>query len=194
MSGLRLRRPSFALVVSIIALSVALGGTSYAAFTLPNNSVGAEQLKSAAVTTKKIKNGAVTGAKVKLGTLVAANFKAGQLPRGAQGLKGDSGPQGPKGDPGPPGPNGTNGATNVVVRLGSPVAVANGTQGTATASCEPGERATGGGSATSGVGPGWAVEDSFPLPLGTPTEWEVSASNNTGSTNNLQASVICASP
>jgi hypothetical protein len=139
MSGPRLRRPSSALVVSIIALSVALGGTSYAAFTVPNNTVGTEQLKSAAVTTKKIKNGAVTGAKVKLGTLVAANFRAGQLPRGAQGPvgaqgpKGDPGPQGPKGDPGPPGPNGTTGATNVVVRLGSPVAVANGSQGTATA-------------------------------------------------------------
>jgi hypothetical protein len=50
--------------VSIIALVVALGGTSYAAFSLPANSVGTKQLKNGAVSTNKIKNHAVTGAKV----------------------------------------------------------------------------------------------------------------------------------
>jgi hypothetical protein len=50
----RLRRPSAALVVSTIALIVALGGTSYAAMTLPLNSVGTKQLKNGAVTTKKL--------------------------------------------------------------------------------------------------------------------------------------------
>jgi hypothetical protein len=64
MSTLRLRAPSPALVVSVIALIVALGGTSYAALTLPNNSVGTQQLKNGAVTTKKIKNGAVTAPKI----------------------------------------------------------------------------------------------------------------------------------
>ena len=58
---LRFRRPGPALVISIVALIVALGGTSYAAFKLPNNSVGTKQLKKNAVTTAKIKNGAVTG-------------------------------------------------------------------------------------------------------------------------------------
>jgi hypothetical protein len=57
------RRPSAALVVSLLALIVALGGTSYAAFKLPKNSVGSKQLKKNAVTTKKIKNGAVTAKK-----------------------------------------------------------------------------------------------------------------------------------
>jgi hypothetical protein len=62
-------RPSAGLVVSIIALIVALGGTSYAAFSLPKNTVGTKQLRTGAVTTKKIKNGAVTGSKIKLSTL-----------------------------------------------------------------------------------------------------------------------------
>jgi hypothetical protein len=53
-----LRRPSAALVVSIIALLVALGGSSYAAFRLPSNSVGTKQLKAGAVTTKKLAHGA----------------------------------------------------------------------------------------------------------------------------------------
>jgi hypothetical protein len=48
-------RLSPALVISLIALFVALGGTSYAAITtLPANSVGTKQLKTAAVTGTKL--------------------------------------------------------------------------------------------------------------------------------------------
>jgi hypothetical protein len=47
--------PSPALVVSLLALFVALGGTSYAAInSLPANSVGTPQLKNGAVTAPKI--------------------------------------------------------------------------------------------------------------------------------------------
>jgi hypothetical protein len=60
----RLRAPSPALVISLIALFVALGGTGYAATHLPKNSVGAKQLKKSAVTSAKIKAGAVTAAKI----------------------------------------------------------------------------------------------------------------------------------
>ena len=57
--------PSPALVVSLIALFVALGGTSYAAITaLPANSVGTHQLKNNAVTGVKIANGSITAAKI----------------------------------------------------------------------------------------------------------------------------------
>jgi len=62
--------PSPALVVSLIALFVALGGTSYAAITaLPANSVGTKQLKNSAVTGAKIKNGAITAAKISTSAL-----------------------------------------------------------------------------------------------------------------------------
>lgn len=64
MRTFRLGPPSPALVVSIIALVVALGGTSYAAFTVPQNSVGSRQLRKNAVTTDAIRNGAVTGSKI----------------------------------------------------------------------------------------------------------------------------------
>ena len=50
------RRPSPALVISVVALFVALGGTGYAAIALPKNSVGAKQIKRNAVTSKKVKN------------------------------------------------------------------------------------------------------------------------------------------
>jgi hypothetical protein len=70
MKQLRRLRPTPAMVVACIALSVALGGTSVAAINaLPKNSVGTKQLKNNAVTSPKIKNNAVTGADVNEGTL-----------------------------------------------------------------------------------------------------------------------------
>jgi hypothetical protein len=50
--------------VGIIALFVALGGTTYAATQLPAGSVGSSQLRAGAVTSAKIQNGAVTPAKL----------------------------------------------------------------------------------------------------------------------------------
>jgi hypothetical protein len=107
MKNLRLRRPSPALVVSVVALSVALGGTGYAAVVLPANSVGAKQIKTNAVTGAKIKKNAVTAAKVKNASLLAADFKAGQLPAGPVGATGPRGPEGPRGATGPKGDTGT---------------------------------------------------------------------------------------
>jgi len=83
------RMPSPAMVVSCIALAVALGGTSYAAITLPRNSVGTAQLQANSITavklqTKsvgpnklqlnavsdpKVKNDSLTGAKINEATL-----------------------------------------------------------------------------------------------------------------------------
>jgi hypothetical protein len=60
----RLKAPSPALVISLIALFVALGGTSYAATHLPKNSVGTRQLKKNAVTGAKIEKHAITAAKI----------------------------------------------------------------------------------------------------------------------------------
>jgi hypothetical protein len=57
--------PSPALLVALIALFVALGGTSYAAITsIPANSVGTKQLKDGAVTAAKISSSALEKAKV----------------------------------------------------------------------------------------------------------------------------------
>lgn len=76
-----------ATAISVIALFVALSGTTYAISQLPRNSVGAKQLR----------NNSVTSGKVKDRSLLAKDFKAGQLPRGEQGAKGDQGEQGPAG-------------------------------------------------------------------------------------------------
>ena len=50
--------------VALIALFVALGGTSYAATRLPNNSVGSPQIQAGAVGATKIRNGAITAEKL----------------------------------------------------------------------------------------------------------------------------------
>lgn len=51
--------PSPSMIVALLALFVAMGGTTYAAINLPANSVGTKQLKNAAVSNSKLKNGAV---------------------------------------------------------------------------------------------------------------------------------------
>ena len=57
-------RPSPALILSVIALALALGGTTYAATQLGQNTVGTFQLRQGAVTTSKIRDGAVTLSKL----------------------------------------------------------------------------------------------------------------------------------
>ena len=56
MRRFRFGRPTPAMVVAVIALFVALGGTGYAALKLPPHSVGKKQLKRNAVTTAKVDN------------------------------------------------------------------------------------------------------------------------------------------
>lgn len=77
--------------VAYAALFIALGGTSYAAVTLPRNSVGTAQVINH--------------------SLRAVDFKSGQLPRGAQGPAGSPGAQGAGGPQGATGPQGLAGAS-----------------------------------------------------------------------------------
>lgn len=86
--------------VALLALFVALGGTSYAVSSLPRGSVGSAQLRNGAVTGSKLAHGAVTDSKVKAGSLTRRAFKRGTLLRGPQGPQGSQGPQGPQGQPG----------------------------------------------------------------------------------------------
>jgi hypothetical protein len=87
-------RLTFANVVSMVALFVALGGSSYAAVTITG-----KQIKDSSITTKDIKDG----------SLLNRDFKPGQLPRGGTGPQGPAGAAGRDGATGPAGANGTNG-------------------------------------------------------------------------------------
>jgi hypothetical protein len=70
-------RPTYANVVSTLALVLVVSGGAYAAGQLPKHSVGNKQLKPSAVKSKKVKNG----------TLKAVDFKPGQLALGLTGTQ-----------------------------------------------------------------------------------------------------------
>lgn len=72
-------RITYANVVATLALFIALGGVSWAAATLPKNSVGSKQIKKNAVTSTKIKSNSITGAKVKNNSLTGSDINAGSL-------------------------------------------------------------------------------------------------------------------
>jgi hypothetical protein len=82
-----MRRPSFPTVISLIALFVALGGTSYAVIKLPAKSVGNRELKTNAVSGSKIRPRAVSRSDL------ALSARTG--PRGPRGAAGPVGPAGP---------------------------------------------------------------------------------------------------
>jgi hypothetical protein len=50
--------------IAVVALFIALGGTSYAAVAIPKNSVGSTQLRKGAVSSSKIRSGAITPGKL----------------------------------------------------------------------------------------------------------------------------------
>jgi hypothetical protein len=72
-------RPSPAMVVALVALVIAMAGTSYAAIELPANSVGTKQLKRGAVTRGKIKSNAIVASKVKDDSLTGADIVEASL-------------------------------------------------------------------------------------------------------------------
>ena len=129
MYRLRVRRPSPSLVISVVALFVAMGGTGYAAVThLGKNTVGAAQIKT----------GAVGSAEVKNKSLKTADLSAAAI----NSLRGKTGPQGQ------PGTNGTNGAPGPSDAWSAPLS-----GGQASFSLPPGSYVLGGGaSASNGAG------------------------------------------
>jgi hypothetical protein len=103
----RLRRNvSFANVVSLIALFVALGGSSYAAVKLSKNSVKSKHIAKGEVRAADLARNSVSSGKVTDGSLLVQDFATSTRTalKGDQGPKGDAGPPGAKGDPGAPAP------------------------------------------------------------------------------------------
>ena len=184
-------RPSFANVVSVMALFVALGGTSYAAAKLPKNSVGSGQIKTASVTSSDVKNG----------SLRQIDFRAGELPAGQQGAQGEKGQKGDPGTPGAPGEDGKDGVVGQVSIQRTDVALADNTTQAVEASCLPGQKAIGGGSSVDQTG-----SDDIKLLVSRPgnggfipadgqsfNDWRVVYRNPAGGTGaaEIRAFVIC---
>ncbi len=165
------------MVVAVTALIVAMGGTSYAAITLPRNSVGDRQIRTGAVRSSEVKDRSLSVRDLRISARTSL--------RGAQG------------PPGPPGPAGAGGAGGAGVPL--TVRTAAGTIGPAganevtgdavTAACLAGERVVGGGVALDDV-PNTTVHDSFPAANG--TAWSAHVGNDEGAANTFTVYAICA--
>jgi hypothetical protein len=83
----RLRgRPSYANVTASLALFIALGGTGYAAVTLPRNSVGSAQIRRNAVQSSDIRNRTI-----RVTDLANSTRKSLRGSRGPRGLAGGNG-------------------------------------------------------------------------------------------------------
>lgn len=184
-------RPSPAMLVAFVALVISLGGNSYAAVKLAKNSVTSRAIKDGEVNRADLAKNAVGSDQVADRSLLATDFKAGQLPTGAQGPKGDKGDKGDAGH------------LTLAVRAASANRTATNTDPNvaATARCNPGELATGGGAhsvmgALIGDGP-----TSEPLAFfaigGTPPSapsnaWSAVAQGNPGDPVDVTAWVVCA--
>jgi len=120
--------------LALLALFVALGGTSVAASNVlvPRNSVGSRQ----------IINGAVHRIDINKTTLKSLRGAAG--PRGAQGTQGPQGAQGSQGAQGKKGATGASGMSSYTTVQGT---TANNSDQykTVDATCPPGDRVVGGG-------------------------------------------------
>jgi hypothetical protein len=156
--------------VALVALFVALSGTSYAVsrVALPENSVGTTQLRNDSVTRAKIAHESITSVLIKDGSLLVQDFKAGQLPAGPAGPVGPAGlagPQGPKGDRGDTGETGATGPSGEKGEKGDPgemgpivvqsdsAQVSKGGTETVTALCGDGLRAVSAGMSWSEAAP-----------------------------------------
>ncbi|MEA2340363.1 MAG: hypothetical protein QOG11_440 [Solirubrobacteraceae bacterium] len=170
-------RPSPAMVVAVIALVVALGGTGYAASQLPPNSVGRKQLRDGAVGATKIRTNAVGATQIRAdavrskqvqdGSLTAKDLAPGVVPKSAGQVRQASG------DP-----------------------VPAGAVGAASVACNPGERLMGGGGGFAGPPlTNDKLVDSIPVGFDQPPgRWRVSLFNGGTAPRTPVAYVICETP
>jgi hypothetical protein len=178
------------LVVSCIALFVALGGSSYAAVKLNANSVGSREIKNGTVRladlhkslrpakTNKLFRAAVTDVVTDPASGIVINVKS------EPGIKGDPGAQGAQGAIGP--------AAVTTREATGPSVGAGGTSG-ATASCLPGEKITGGGArfeATSGAGGALLT---LSQPADGAQAWSASYSTGQSTSGQVRVFALCAS-
>jgi hypothetical protein len=120
-----MRRPSPALVVAVIALIVALGGSSWAAPVrqlitgkdVRNSSLTGADVRNSTLTGRDVRNGSLTEDDIRPRSLSGAVFRGTLGTRGPAGADGEQGPRGLRGIPGatgPQGPAGPQGPTGTV--------------------------------------------------------------------------------
>ena len=173
--------PTPSMAVSMVALIVALGGTSYAVAALPARSVGSKQLKPKAVAGTHIKSNAITSAKVKDGSLTGGDINEAALAKVASAAVADQAARAGV----------AGGLDRVVYRVatvtvpGAPDPVTS-TPGVATARCDPGLLVVGGGVR---LEDNMSVVDSYPE---TAAAWTAHVNNDeVGVAHNATVYAVC---
>jgi hypothetical protein len=200
--ALRHLRPTPSMAVALTALVVALGGTSYAVTQLAANSVTSKAIKNQAVTRGKIKNNAINAAKVANGSLLGADVGADALT--GREIKESTLGQVPSAQSAATATSATSAASaagldKVVYRVAQgtvPAATTDPAPGGgvvtahagATATCDPGQRVTGGGVKVDDID-NTAVVDSYPENSGS---WSARVDNSdTSSTHSFIVYAVC---
>ncbi len=148
-SGPRRARPSLPLVISLLALVISMGGTSYAAVKINGN-----QIKNGTVANKALKGKTITGRKVKPDALRGKQIKESSLAQVPSAARADSAP--PVGTAGGglsgeyPNPQVADEAIvssklGTITRRSESTNIGAGNWGEATAYCRPGEQLISGG-------------------------------------------------
>ena len=127
-----MRRPSPATAISLTALFVALGGTSYAL------TIGTSHVRDNSLTSADVRNNTLTTRDVRDRSLLARDFRPGQLPSGPAGPAGLMGPAGPQGAPGAVGERGETGAAGPKGETGATGAAGPTFGRSDVGSCDPG--------------------------------------------------------
>lgn len=179
-------RERLPLILSTTALLVALFGATplgEAAYkeVVPNNSIGAAQLRDGAVTSAKLRGDAVTSGKVRNHSLKAIDFAPGQIPAGPTGPAGPAGSAGAQGAPGLSGYQ--------IVR--APVTVPAGGLAEAQAVCPAGEVAIGGAGFSQGVPAGVFIQTNVTTDS-VGSYYSAFGLNTTTSPQNVTAVAVCA--
>jgi hypothetical protein len=164
------------MVVALVALVAALGGTAFAQTVLPRNSVGPRQIRANAVRSSEVKDRSLRVADLSV-----------QARRSLRGQRGPAGPPGPGGGTGTG--TGTGTATTLTV-VAAPGVVSAGNVTSATATCPPGRTVSGGGVRIDSAGDS-SMRESYPSQNN--TAWTARVGNDDVSGNfNYTVFAVCA--
>ena len=169
-------RPSYANVTATLALFVGLSGGAYAAASLPANSVGSRQIKKSAVIRDKVKKNAIDGARVLDGSLTGDDVKESSLAKVPAAAAADHAVAAAALD-------------KVSYRTATATAPPNGGN-SATAACEAGQHAIGGGVRVEDPLNAFIVDD---YPDAANTAWAARVGNAGTAAVNFTVYAVCTS-